>query len=139
MTNPAVAAPSAAAPAAADPALAHRVSRADLLITGPDGAPLVDADVVVEQTRHAFAFGNIGFDLVPLANGEDGAAPGNAFGGATGSLEHLAELWFELYNTATLPFYWAGFEPAQGEPDTQRLLRAAAGSPTAVPPSRATR
>lgn len=125
MTNPAVAAPSAAAPAAADPALAHRVSRADLLITGPDGAPLVDADVVVEQTRHAFAFGNIGFDLVPLANGEDGAAPGNAFGGATGSLEHLAELWFELYNTATLPFYWAGFEPAQGEPDTQRLLRAA--------------
>ncbi len=116
---------SVAAPAAADPALAHRTSDATLVLTGADGSPLADTDVVVEQTRHAFAFGNIGFDLVPLANGEAGAAPGNAFGGATGSLEHLAELWFELYNTATLPFYWAGFEPRRGEPDTDRLLAAA--------------
>ncbi|MGJ7440931.1 endo-1,4-beta-xylanase [Aquipuribacter sp. MA13-6] len=115
----------AAAPAATDPALAHRTADATLVLTGTDGLPLAHTDVVVEQTRHAFAFGNIGFDLVPLANGETGAAPGNAFGGATQSLDHLAELWFELYNTATLPFYWAGFEPRRGEPDTDRLLRAA--------------
>ena len=30
-----------------------------------------------------------------------------------------------LFNTATLPFYWAGFEAERGRPDTQRLLRTA--------------
>lgn len=30
-----------------------------------------------------------------------------------------------MFNTATLPFYWAGFEPVRGEPDTGRLLETA--------------
>jgi endo-1,4-beta-xylanase len=37
----------------------------------------------------------------------------------------LSELWLDLFNTATLPFYWRGFEPAEGSPDTQRLLTTA--------------
>ncbi|WP_380169023.1 endo-1,4-beta-xylanase [Jannaschia sp. R86511] len=117
--------PTAAAPVVHDPALAHRTGEAVVRLRDAEGRPLARTEVVVEQTRHAFAFGNIGFDLVPLANGEAGAAPGNAFGGASGSLEQLADLWFELYNTATLPFYWAGFEPTRGAPDTDRLLAAA--------------
>ena len=46
-----------------------------------DGRPLRDEEVVVEQRGHAFSFGTIGFDLVPVANGEAGPD---------------AELWFEL-------------------------------------------
>ena len=34
-------------------------------------------------------------------------------------------LWFDLFNTVTLPFYWRDFEPEPGNPDTTRLLRAA--------------
>ncbi|WP_291796560.1 endo-1,4-beta-xylanase [Cellulomonas sp.] len=81
---------------------------------------------MVEQVRHAFAFANIGFDFIPLANGETDATPDSPFGGAAPSQgAHLAELWFELFNTATLPFYWGGFEPERGRPDTQRLMRTA--------------
>ena len=52
----------------------HRIGHVTLTVTGPDGQPLRDATVTVEQRRHAFAFGNIAFDLVDLlgAAGSDG-------------------------------------------------------------------
>ena len=34
----------------------------------------------------------------------------------------LADLWFDVFNSATLPFYWGRFEPVRGRPDTARLL-----------------
>jgi len=92
--------------------LSHRRAAAELTIVGADGAPLADRDVVVEQTRHAFGFGNIGFELVPHANGE-------------ADLSALAEAWLALFDTATLPFYWGDLEPERGGPDTARLLAAA--------------
>uniref|UniRef100_UPI0026119CC1 endo-1,4-beta-xylanase n=1 Tax=uncultured Cellulomonas sp. TaxID=189682 RepID=UPI0026119CC1 len=109
-----------------DPTFAHRVAEATVTVRGADGAPLADTEVVVEQTRHAFAFGNIGFDFIGYANGESHAAPDSPFGGAGPELgDRLAELYLDLYNTTTLPFYWGGFEPERGKPDTTRLLRTA--------------
>jgi GH35 family endo-1,4-beta-xylanase len=93
-------------------------------VTDADGRPLADAVVRVAQRRHAFVFGNIGFDLIPLANGE-AEFQRNVFGGAHGNLERLGELYVELFNTATLPFYWRDFEPEPGRPDTARLLTTA--------------
>ena len=55
-----------------DQALEHRTSESLVTVLGADGAPLVGAEVVVEQTAHEFLFGCIGFDLIPLANGEVG-------------------------------------------------------------------
>ncbi len=112
---------------AADASFRHRRSDATVTVRRPDGSARADAEVVVEQTRHAFAFGNIGFDFVALANGEDdGARDAPAFGGAApASAAALVEPWLELFNTATIPYYWAGFEPARGQPDTDRLLATA--------------
>lgn len=90
-----------------------RSRRTVLTVRRADGTPLAEADVVVEQTEHAFGFGNIGFDLVDHANGNDPASA------------DLADLWLQVFNTATLPFYWGRFEPVEGEPDTERLLGAA--------------
>ncbi len=104
--------------------LDHRTARTAVTVTGPDGRPLAGTEVTVAQRRHAFTFGNIGFDFVALANDEhDG--PQNVFGGARDNLEQLAELWLDVFNTATLPFYWRGFEPERGPPDTARLLTTA--------------
>ena len=104
--------------------LAHRTARTTVTVTGADGRPLADTVVEVAQRRHTFTFGNIGFDFVALANDEhDGRVP--SFGGARHGLEHLADLWLDVFNTATLPFYWLGFEPEQGHPDTTRLLTTA--------------
>jgi len=106
--------------------MAHRRGRCTATVVTWDGRRLADADVVVEQTRHAFGFGNIGFDFIPLANGETELDPASRIGGADPSQgARLAELWFDVFNTATLPFYWAGFEPQPGRPDTARLLRTA--------------
>lgn len=83
----------------------HRTGTAVLTLKDSSGAVLADADIVVEQTRHSFVFGNIGFDFV------DPAARDTA----------LAGQWLELYNSATLPFYWRDFEPTPGAPRTRPL------------------
>ncbi|OCG73606.1 endo-1,4-beta-xylanase [Microbacterium sediminis] len=92
--------------------LAHRHGSVVVTVIGDDGSPLAHHDVRVEQIRHAFGFGNIGFDLIPHANGE-------------ADERALADAWLALFDTATLPFYWGDFEPERGRPDTARLLTAA--------------
>jgi endo-1,4-beta-xylanase len=90
---------------APDPTLAHRTADATVTVRGADGRPLADTEVVVEQTRHAIAFGNIGFDFIGYANGESEATPDSPFGGAPPALgDRLSQLYVDLYNTATLPF-----------------------------------
>ena len=86
----------------------------------PDGEPLADAEVTVEQVRHEFGFGCIGFDFLPLHNGdlENGGVEARR-------LESLAELWLDVFNWATLPFYWGRFEPERGKPQTEELRRSA--------------
>jgi endo-1,4-beta-xylanase len=111
-----------------DPSMLHRVAGTTLTVLGPDGRPLADAEVVVGQRGHAFGFGNIGFDFIPLANGESSADTTDVetFGGASiDQLENLADLWLDLFNVSTLPFYWGRFEPERGKPDTERLRRTA--------------
>ncbi|MFD2093696.1 endo-1,4-beta-xylanase [Blastococcus deserti] len=106
---------------------AVRRSEATLTVRHADGSPCADTEVLVEQVRHDFPFGNIGFDFVGLANEERGELRENVFGGADPeAAERLEDLWLDLFNTATLPFYWAGFEPVEGQPDTARLRAAAA-------------
>lgn len=92
----------------------HRLGEAVLTLLDPAGQPLADTEVVVEQTRHAFGFGNIGFDFIDLANQRP--AEGDA---------ELAELYLDVFNTATLPFYWGRFEPERGRPHTAELISTA--------------
>lgn len=104
---------------------AHRSRSVELTVRTPDGRPLAGVEVGVAQASHAFGFGNIGFDFIELANGESTGGP-RPFGGASvDQAEHLAELWLAVFSSATLPFYWRGFEPVRGRPDTDRLRRTA--------------
>jgi GH35 family endo-1,4-beta-xylanase len=96
----------------------HRIAQVSAQILGPEGPPLAGRPVRITQQRHAFLFGCTGFEVVPLANGE-----------LSGDRQRIAERidahWVELFNAVTLPFYWAGFEPTRGAPDTGRLRAAA--------------
>ncbi|WP_432840537.1 endo-1,4-beta-xylanase [Dactylosporangium sp. CA-092794] len=108
--------------------LPYRTAEITLTVLGEDDRPLAGHAVTVDQTRHAFAFGNIGFDFVDLVGGPAPAGSEGVedFGGAPGlGLGHLGELWLNLFNTATLPFYWGRYEPRRGAPDTERLTRTA--------------
>jgi endo-1,4-beta-xylanase len=101
-----------------DPAMRHRITDATVTVLGPAGQPLAGTEVTVAQRRHRFLFGCTGFDFIQLANSELSPAD-------EGSAGALADMWFDVFNFATLPFYWGDFEPARGEPDSERLLRAA--------------
>lgn len=92
---------------------AHRLATRVVEVRTADG-PVVDTEVTVEQTRHAFGFGNIAFELLDHVNGV----------GAEGD-DELARLWLDAFDLAILPFYWADFEPTEGAPRTERLRRAA--------------
>ncbi|MGD8168492.1 endo-1,4-beta-xylanase [Herbiconiux sp. P16] len=109
--------------------LGDRMLTSRVVLTGPDGRPLQNRTVDLEQVRHEFGFGNIGFDFIEWLGGPPQGSGGRAiefFGGAlTQGPEALAADWLELFNTVTLPFYWRGFEPRRGHPETARLRRTA--------------
>ncbi len=88
----------------------HRVCTLDVTARRADGS-VVDGPLTVRQVTHDFGFGNIGFELMDVATGSGDSS--------------LAEQWLALFNQATLAFYWRGFEPVEGSPDTDRLLAAA--------------
>src|SRR5215470_16305583 len=91
--------------------LGHRIGEATLAVHGPDGRPLPETVVTVEQRRHAFPFGNIGFDLVELSGSED--------------LGERADQLLGLFNTVTLPFYWGRYEPRPGSTEERRVAATA--------------
>jgi endo-1,4-beta-xylanase len=105
--------------------LGHRIGDATILVLDPGGQPLGDHEVVVRQRSHDFSFGNIGFDFIPVANDETDLPPSALGGAAPDRAARFAGLWFDVFNTATLPFYWGVFEPRRGRPDTVRLHRTA--------------
>jgi endo-1,4-beta-xylanase len=96
----------------------NRMANVALTLLQTDGTPLANQELTVQQTKHKFLFGTAAFDLVPLANGE-------YTGGGLELAERRAKRVTALFNTVTLPFYWARFEPKRGLPMTEKLKKAA--------------
>jgi GH35 family endo-1,4-beta-xylanase len=95
----------------------HRTADATVTVLA-GGTPIANATVTVAQRSHKFLFGSTGFAFIPLANGE-------VEGDEKEKLELLEKEWLELFNVATLPFYWGRFERERGKPDTKRIMAAA--------------
>src|SRR5690349_6399127 len=91
--------------------LGHRIGEATLAVHGPDGRPLPETVVTVEQRRHAFPFGNIGFDLVGISDPDD--------------LDRRAGPLLNLFNAVTVTFYWGRYEPRPGTTDARRIAATA--------------
>jgi endo-1,4-beta-xylanase len=81
----------------------------DMKIVARDGKgkAVQGATIKVEQTRHAFLFGCNFFHLDPA-----GAEPWQ---------KEYQGRFTALFNYATLPFYWGGFEWQKGKPQYDRL------------------
>ncbi len=71
-------------------------------LEGIDKSEFQNIQVDVEQTSHEFLFGCIIFDLV-----NHGKVPLNK--------DLFKERFKQLFNFAVFPFYWAGYEPQQGQ------------------------
>jgi len=102
-----------------DLAIRHnRTARATLTLSH-NGVPLANQDMRIEQKKHKFLFGSTwGESTIAMANGD-----------LSGKAQEQAELrnehYLQLFNLATMPFYWGRFEPVRGMPQTQRILNAA--------------
>lgn len=104
--------------------LTHRRTRRRVVVLDPGGNPLPETAVGVEQVGHEFGFGNIGFEFVDWIGGPPGGTERSNHQ-PTGDMDSLREHWLDLFNLATLPFYWRQFEPTPGSPETERLLATA--------------
>lgn len=96
----------------------YRTTNVTITILKPDQTPLANQELTIEQTNHQFLFGTAAFDLVPLASGEYAGAEKE-------QAEGRADKVSALFNAATLPFYWARFEPQRGKPITEKVMNAA--------------
>ncbi len=77
----------------------YRKSDAVLEVRDAAGKPVASAKVELRQTDHEFLFGCNAFVLGQLGAKE----------------ERYEEAFTKIFNFATVPFYWEGTEPAQGE------------------------
>lgn len=80
----------------------NRKGDVKIIFTDEHGAPLKNAKVRVKQKNHEFRFGGNIFMLDQLETPEKNEQYKNRFA--------------ELFNMATLPFYWDTLEPKKGSP-----------------------
>jgi len=87
--------------------LSHRTGDLKVRVVDGSGKPVRGAEVSVRQIRHDFLFGCNIFAFGTFRDPE---------------LEQAYRKRFaELLNYATLPFYWASFEPQKGRPQYARV------------------
>ncbi len=93
--------------------LSHRKVNKRLHFSDGNGNPLAEKEVHVKQTNHSFLFGCGAFDFMPYLMKKDE------------EFTTLTEYWLDLFNYGTLPFYWGRFEPEEGQPQTEMLMKTA--------------
>jgi GH35 family endo-1,4-beta-xylanase len=79
----------------------HRKGDVTITVVGQDGQAIKEASVEVRQQTHEFLFGCNAFVLGQLDTPEKN--------------RKYEEAFVRLFNFATVPFYWEGTEPTQGE------------------------
>ncbi|WP_077620068.1 endo-1,4-beta-xylanase [Bacillus sinesaloumensis] len=98
--------------------LAHRMNSKTIKLVDVSGNPIVREEIEIKQTNHKFLFGSGIFDVIDVAN-KNVSANRLAF------QEAKVEKFLDVFNAATLPFYWGMFEPEKGKPRTKELKEAA--------------
>lgn len=108
--------------------IAHRISKAQVVVKDANGRTVTDTPVHIKLKNHEFLFGCGAFDALAVcsdmpyksANRKLPAGfPGKEF------FENRMEKWLKVFNYGTLPFYWGGYEPKEGEPLQDSRMKAA--------------
>ncbi len=93
--------------------ISHRKVKKLIRVTDSKGNPIRNTEVRFQQTNHKFLFGCGAFDFIPYV--------------MDGDEEHkqITDSWLEIFNYGTLPFYWGQYEPVEGEPKGDMLMKTA--------------
>ena len=93
--------------------ISHRKVKSTLSFKDGQGNLLAGKKLHVAQTNHAFLFGCGGFDFIPyVMDGDE-------------EYKQLTESWLGIFNYATLPFYWGGYEPEEGKTNFESRMKTA--------------
>lgn len=80
----------------------HRKADGAIVVVDSKGRPIKDVEITVQQTRHAFLFGCNIFKFGKFADPHEEAT--------------YRDRYRDVFNYATLPFYWPQYEPRRGSP-----------------------
>lgn len=96
-----------------DKKIAHRVVNKDIKLVDGAGNPVKGKRIQVKQVNHDFLFGCGAFDFIGYV--------------AEGKIENkeVTDGWLEIFNYGTLPFYWGTYEPVEGKPNFDVLMKTA--------------
>lgn len=108
--------------------LEHRKAKRTICFVDSNGNKLANTEVKAKLVNHKFLFGCGAFDSLPATSEEDLGTidfyhdsdfPAKDF------FQDRVEKWLKVFNYGTIPFYWGGFEPKEGEILTDSRMRAA--------------
>ena len=93
--------------------ISHRKVNKTLTFVDANNTPIANKEIHIAQTNHSFLFGCGAFDFLPhVMNGDE-------------RTKEITDSWLEIFNYGTLPFYWGNFEPEEGRPNTDMLMKTA--------------
>lgn len=95
----------------------HRFSKCKLRVTDSNNNVLANKKLSLKQVKHEFLFGCGAFDTLGMVMTKDEEQKKK--------LESMVNDWLKIYNYGTLPFYWGQFEPEEGKPNSENLMKAA--------------
>lgn len=110
------------------PDFSHRCSTARVCIKDQNGKPIANTKVRAKLTNHEFLFGSGAFDVLPLAS--DLPVDQIAFYQDNDHLQRAfyqdrMDKWTKVFNFGTIPFYWAGYEPEEGNVQFESRMNSA--------------
>lgn len=97
--------------------VSHRRAKRTLRVVDKQGNPVVNTRLQFKQTKHAFLFGCGAFDINEYFATKDPERKA--------LLQERVDLWTDLFNYGTLPFYWGAYEPVEGQPQWESRMAAA--------------
>lgn len=105
----------------------HRQSAKAIQFKDSNGNVLDNKNIEYKLINHEFLFGGGAFDSLPATD----ERPGNVdfYQEKISDIKKFymdrVEKWLGIFNYGTIPFYWGGFEPVEGEPLTESRMNAA--------------
>ena len=106
----------------------HRKATSGFRFVDKSGKPVSNTEVSFKLTNHKFMFGCGAFDSLSVTAKETPEnkefynkfiLPQKPF------FEDRMNKWLQVFNYGTIPFYWGGFEPKEGNPQTESRMNAA--------------
>lgn len=106
----------------------HRKATSGFRFVDKSGKPVSNTELSFKLTNHKFMFGCGAFDSLSVTAKETPEnkefynkfiLPKKPF------FEDRMNKWLQVFNYGTIPFYWGGFEPKEGNPQTESRMNAA--------------